>query len=302
MKAIVISHLKKSFGGKVAVDDLSLDVDKGEIMAFLGVNGSGKTTAFRCLLNILPQDQGKLLINDHKFSFKTSFEVGYLPEERGIYLDTKVLDFLVYIVRLRGIDKKEAKQLSSEYLQEVSLWEYRDKKISQLSSGMQQKVQIGVTIIHKPKVLILDEPFRGLDPLNRQLYTDIFSKLNKEYGATILYSTHVVDEAQRLADRVTIIKEGKRIAYGTMEEVRRTGGEKTIFIEFTKRLTEDSASKKLFTARITNKTAELAPQSGISYDQILKFLANENIGLLEFKVDLPSLNEAFIRLNQTDAK
>lgn len=295
MKPVVsINNLTKSFGHQKAVDDLSFEVNKGDIFAFLGSNGSGKTTTIRCLLNIYRPDSGSLLINGQPYSHKLNKQIGYLPEERGLYTRAKVIDLFVYFANLRGINTQEALELSNKYLKKVNLFEHKDKKISQLSSGMQQKVQLGLAFIHSPEILILDEPFKGLDPLNRQLFIDIFRDL-KEQGVTILYSTHVIDEAQKLTDRLVIIHQGERKAYGSVEEVRKNFGSKNIQLEFRGKLPEN---QKLYTSTRTNKTAELVPEKGISASEILKFLTESDLEIIKFELDLPSLNQIFINLNK----
>jgi ABC-2 type transport system ATP-binding protein len=221
--SISIQDFSKSFGNVQAVKNLSFEVNDGEVFAFLGTNGSGKTTTIRCLLKIYQADKGKLLINGKEFSEELNSVIGYLPEERGLYRDVSVIDILTYTARLRGMRKEEAFKRSLEYLEIVGLAEHKDKEISQLSSGMQQKVQLGTALIHNPEVLILDEPFKGLDPVNRQLFVDILTERGKK-GTTILYSTHVIDEAQKMADRLLIINNGTRVEYGTVNEVRERHG------------------------------------------------------------------------------
>lgn len=295
--AISIKDFYKSFGSQQAVADLDFQVDKGEVMAFLGGNGSGKTTTIRCLLQIYQPDKGELLINGETYDNDVHNQLlGYLPEERGIYTKVKLMDVFNYFAKLRGIDKNTANKFIEDYFKKVDLWKHKDKKIDQLSSGMQQKAQIGLTIMHRPEILILDEPFKGLDPVNRQLFMDIFRELNQDNQSTILYSTHVVDEAQKMADKVVIIKNGKRAAYGTISDVRGQFGSDTINIEFTGKLPSDFKDSDLFTATVSNKTAELVPNEGVSADKILSALSKMNIGLVKFAVDKPSLNEVFIRI------
>lgn len=296
--AISIKNFSKSFFGYKAVEDLSFNVQEGSIMAFLGANGAGKTTTIRCLLNIYPPDKGELLVFDKKFNYQMNSLIGYLPEERGIYQDVKVYDFFLYISKLRSIPSNVAEKKINVYLKRVDLFDHKDKQTSQLSSGMQQKVQIGIAIIHSPKLLILDEPFRGLDPINRQLFMDLFQEMNEKDGTTILFSTHVVDEAQKLSDEVTIIKGGKLAATGTVDKLRTDFGQDTINITYTRKFEANVDSKKLFEARISNKTAEIIPNEKINADEILKYLVNSNIGLKEFKIDRPSLNEVFLEINK----
>lgn len=297
---ITVENLSKRFGKQQAVDSFSFELKPHEVVAFLGANGSGKTTTLRCLLGIYFADSGEALIKGKKYDSSMNQIIGYLPEERGIYTKAKVRDLFEYFASLRHLHKTVAKKIIDDYLEKVSLAEHQNKQISQLSSGMQQKVQIGITIMHRPEILILDEPFRGLDPVNRQLFLDIFADLNKQHGTSILYSTHVVDEAQKIADRVVMIRTGRRIAYGTVDEVRSAHGSNNIVVEFNGKFNLNS---KLFSATVEGKTAELTPAKDINgktvaAEEIIKELINKGVALKEFKIDRPTLNQVFIQLNK----
>lgn len=297
--SIHVENFSKSFGSLQAVKDLSFDVNEGEVFAFLGTNGSGKTTTIRCLLKIYQPDSGNLLINDSEYSEKFNNILGYLPEERGIYKDTKVIDILVYTARLRGLSYDEALKRSMDYLDKVDLIDHREKKVSQLSSGMQQKVQLGTTLIHNPEILILDEPFKGLDPLNRQLFIDIFLERAKK-GTTILYSTHVIDEAQKMADRLLIIKNGKRIEYGTTTEVRKKYGSDTLLISFEGK--KPLKDHQMYTSIETNNTAEIVPKQGYTSNEIIESLIKNGTSILDLKIDYPSLNQIFIDVTKQNER
>ncbi len=292
--SIHVKNFSKSFGNLKAVDNLSFDVNEGEVFAFLGSNGSGKTTTIRCLLKIYEPDEGELNINDSSYNEKLNNLIGYLPEERGLYRDVTVMEILVYTAVLRGISKEDAKARSLKYLEKVGLIAHKDKNIAQLSSGMQQKVQLGTTLIHNPEIFILDEPFKGLDPVNRQLFVDILSEKAKE-GATILYSTHVIDEAQKMADSLLIIKDGKMLEYGGINDVRRKYGSNNIQIEFTGN--PPKKENKLFTSTVTNKIAEIIPKNkNINSNDILEEIMKNGTKIISMKLDYPSLNQIFIDL------
>ncbi|MEI7578821.1 MAG: ATP-binding cassette domain-containing protein [bacterium] len=295
MKAVIsIKNFSKTFGSEKAVSDLSFEVNQGDIFAFLGSNGSGKTTTIRCLLDIYQADQGELLVYDKPYSNALASEIGYLPEERGLYTKAKVDNVLNYFAALRGLSSNDSKILVSEYLEKVGLKEHQQKNISQLSSGMQQKVQLGTALIHKPKLLILDEPFKGLDPLNRALFQEMFQELQKQ-GTTILYSTHVLDEAQRLANRLVITNRGERKAYGEINEVRRAFGNKIIHLEFNGKLPKNDA---LYSSKVINQIAEITPGENIHYQEVLKFLISKDLDIINYRLDYPSLSEIFVKISQ----
>lgn len=220
-QAIVeIKNFKMDFGNKVVIKDLSFDVRKGEIFGFLGSNGSGKTTTIRALLGIYQATGGQLLIDGKKFSVDSGVKLGYLPEERGLYKKESVMDVMVYFGQLHGLTKVVAKERSEVYLRRVKLIEHANTRLDKLSGGQQQKVQLGITIMHDPMLLILDEPTKGFDPVNRKLLMDIIEE-RREKGATIIFVTHQMEEVERLCDRIILLKDGTSRAYGTISEVKQ---------------------------------------------------------------------------------
>lgn len=217
---IQIKNFNMSFGNKVVIKDLSFDVREGEIFGFLGSNGSGKTTTIRALLGIYQATGGELLINGKSFSVDSGIKLGYLPEERGLYKKESVIDVMVYFGQLHGLSKKEARVRSEVYLRRVKLSEYAHTRLDKLSGGQQQKIQLGMTIIHDPTLLILDEPTKGFDPVNRRLLMDIIEE-HREKGATIIFVTHQMEEVERLCNRIILLKNGTSRAYGTIADVKR---------------------------------------------------------------------------------
>lgn len=225
---VSVSHFKMNFGNNTVVKDLSFSIKRGEVFGFLGSNGSGKTTTIRALLGLYEPTGGKLLINGKPFSPSANAQtIGYLPEERGLYKKEKVLDIMRYFGELKGLSANIAEQRSRAYLKRVGLSEYADTKLEKLSGGQQQKIQLGVTIINNPKLLILDEPTKGFDPVNRRLLMDIV-KEHQNAGATVIFITHQMDEVERLCDRVLLLKDGVARAYGTVSEVRKSFGNKNL--------------------------------------------------------------------------
>lgn len=296
-KAIEINNFRKSFGENIVIKDLSFAVNAGEVFAFLGANGSGKTTTIRALLGILKPDNGSLLVYGKKYTPEMSSILGYLPEERGVYINSKVLDVMIYLGQLKGMTASDAKQSALKYLDRVELSDKTDNKVKQLSSGQQQKIQLGITVINHPKLLILDEPTKGLDPINRNLMLEIFLELQKQEGATILFSTHQMDEAEKIAERLIMIKNGDKALYGSIDEVKQSFGDNIIHLRFSGKLPHD---EKLYTETVEANYAEITPFKGITTDQILRKLVNSDIIIHEFQIGTPSLNDIFIKVSNNE--
>lgn len=222
IKPIVsVKDFNLRLGGKQIIKDLSFEILPGEVFAFLGANGSGKTSTIRALLDIYQPTSGELLVAGQRYSPDLAQYIGYLPEERGLYLRSTVIDVMTYFGQLKGMSRNEARQFSLQYLDRVGLADKAKLMIKKLSGGQQQKVQMGVAIINNPKLLILDEPTKGLDPVNRKLLLDLVEEHRKK-GAAVIYITHLMEEVERLADSVLIIKDGIRVAYGSKDELKRT--------------------------------------------------------------------------------
>ena len=222
-KMVEIRHFKMSFGDKTVIKDLSFDVFRGEVFGFLGSNGSGKTTTLRALLGLYQPTAGDLLINGKPYSVESQIRLGYLPEERGLYKKEKVLDVMLYFGQLKGLSRKEAKDFSLKFLERVNLSDKANTQLDKLSGGQQQKIQLGVTIMGDSELLIMDEPAKGFDPVNRRLLMNIIEEQRKA-GATIIYVTHQMEEVERLCDRLILLKGGQAAAYGTLEEVKSQFG------------------------------------------------------------------------------
>lgn len=229
-----VSHFQMAFGSKKVINDLSFTVQRGEVFGFLGSNGSGKTTTIRALLGLYVPTGGTLTIDGKPFSpASKAHAIGYLPEERGLYKKEQVLDVMKYFGQLKGLAAHVAEERSLNYLRRVGLSDYTHTRLDKLSGGQQQKVQLGVTIINNPDLLILDEPTKGFDPVNRKLLMDIIEE-HRAAGATVIFITHQMDEVERLCDRVLLLKDGVARAYGTVAAVRKEFGGKSldnIFLE-----------------------------------------------------------------------
>jgi ABC-2 type transport system ATP-binding protein len=223
-----VSKIRKAFGPTVAVDELSLTVDRGEILGLLGPNGAGKTTAIRMIMGIISPDKGEISFRMSSEKGLDKKKIGYLPEERGLYADAKVLDSLVYLGSLKGMNKEQAKQTALDWLDQLELKKYAQTKLEKLSKGMQQKVQFIAAILHEPDVVMLDEPFSGLDPLNQDLFKEIIADLRNK-GMAILLSAHQMAVVEELCDSICLINRGKPVLSGNLREIKR--GYKEFIIE-----------------------------------------------------------------------
>jgi len=224
---IQIKNFSMKFGTKTVIKDLSFEVMRGEVFGFLGSNGSGKTTTLRALLGLYEPTAGELLIDGKPYAVEDGVKLGYLPEERGLYKKEKVIDTMIYFGRLKGLSKEEAREFSMNYLERVDLSDKARTRLDKLSGGQQQKIQLGVTIMGDPELLILDEPTKGFDPVNRRLLMNIIEERQKA-GATVVFVTHQMEEVERLCDRVVLLKDGNAVEYGTVADIRKKYGGKSL--------------------------------------------------------------------------
>ena len=287
---VSIKDFELSFGGKKIIHGLNFSVKRGEIFGFLGSNGSGKTTTIRALLGIYQADSGELLINGKKFSPERTGLIGYLPEERGLYRKEKVIDVMQYFGQLKGLSKKEARDFSQDFLKRVGLEDKARLNIDKLSGGQQQKIQLGITIMGKPDLLILDEPTKGFDPVNRELLMEIIKEENAR-GATIIMVTHQMEEVEKICNRALLLKNGKTKAYGTVDEIRNQFGKQRIILEFVGDLPK---SDKFEIIKKETNYAELSPK--VDSQEIIKELVSKDLRILNFKVQKSTLNEIFLEI------
>ena len=224
---ISIENFRMRFGNTEVIKDLSFDVKRGETFGFLGSNGSGKTTTIRALLGIYQPTAGDLFIDGAPYSVSGSVKLGYLPEERGLYKKESVIDTMTYFGQLKGMSREDAKRESLSFLERVKLGDKATTRLDKLSGGQQQKVQLGITVMDNPELLILDEPTKGFDPVNRKLLMDIIEE-HQQKGATVIMVTHQMEEVERLCDRVVLLKDGSAYAYGTVNEIKKKHGGKSL--------------------------------------------------------------------------
>jgi ABC-2 type transport system ATP-binding protein len=289
---IHISDFHMNFGEKKVIDGLSFDVARGETFGFLGSNGSGKTTTIRALLGIYRPTSGTLQINGRVFSDDYGARLGYLPEERGLYKKESVLDVMTYFGRLKGLGKAEAQRFSRDYLDRVDLADKADVRVDKLSGGEQQKIQLGVTIMNDPELLILDEPTKGFDPVNRRLLMDIIED-SKKAGATVMMVTHQMEEVERLCDRIILLKDGKSEAYGTIDEVQNQFGGRTVRLKYAGTVPDSPLYS--VTLRETNY-AELSLAEDADEAEVLRGLVTSGLVVRGFVAAKRSLEDIFIQV------
>lgn len=227
---LAVEHLVKTFGAFKAVDDISFHIPDGKILGLIGQNGAGKTTTFRLILDFLSQDSGSILWNGHTLGAKDYNDIGYLPEERGLYPKVSVQEQLLYFAQLRGKTKKEIEPKIDEWMEKFKVKGKKTDKVKSLSKGNQQKVQLIATLIHEPKLVILDEPFSGLDPVNADLLKDGIIAL-KEKGSCVIFSSHNMDNVEKICDHLVMLKSGKMVLDGKVHEIRESFGRTKLFLE-----------------------------------------------------------------------
>jgi ABC-2 type transport system ATP-binding protein len=297
---VSVDHVTKRFSGHTAVDALSLSVPPGIIYGLLGPNGAGKTTTIRMLMDIYEPDEGSVRLFGSPEGGRThSARIGYLPEERGLYPKMRVLDVLMFLAEAKGVSRRLARTKALDWLERLGLNDWRLRKVSDLSKGMQQKVQFISTILHDPDLVILDEPFSGLDPVNSQVLRDTVLDARRR-GKTILFSTHIMEHAEKLCDRLCIIARGKKLVDGTLGEVKQMHGGKHLNITFDG---SQGSARQIFAdqklvARIQDfgQHAELELAPGADSQEILRALVNSGARLARFELASPSLHKIFVDL------
>ena len=289
---IEVDHFRMDFGSTTVIQDLSFEVGRGETFGFLGSNGSGKTTTLRALLGIYRPTSGRLLIDGAPFDPDFAHRLGYLPEERGLYKKESVIDVMTYFGRLKGLDKHEAQRWSLEYLERVEIADKAKTRVDKLSGGQQQKVQLGVTIMNQPELLILDEPTKGFDPVNRRLLMDIIDE-QRAAGATVLMVTHQMEEVERLCDRIILLKDGAARAYGTVTEVQEQFGGLTITVDFAGTLPE---SEQYAVVAQGDGRASLSVDNGADLAGILRGLIDAGVTVSRFEPRRRSLDDIFVEV------
>ena len=293
-----IANFRMDFGRTTVIRDLSFGIERGETFGFLGSNGSGKTTTIRALLGIYQPTAGILHIDGRPFSPEAGERLGYLPEERGLYKKESVIDVMVYFGRLKGLSAEQSRRWSRQYLERVGIGEKEKVRLDKLSGGQQQKVQLGVTIMNDPELLILDEPTKGFDPVNRRLLMDIIGD-QKRAGSTVMMVTHQMEEVELLCDRVILLKDGVARAYGTVEEVQEQFGGTVIHVDHRGDLPHSPAYRVLSD---DDGHAELELADGGDPAAILRSLVDGGVEVSRFAPTRKSLDDIFVEVYGSESR
>ncbi|MCA9923022.1 MAG: ATP-binding cassette domain-containing protein [Anaerolineales bacterium] len=298
MHTVNVSHLAKRFGDVQAVADVSFTVEPGEIFGLLGPNGAGKTTTIRMMMDIFRPDAGEIAVFGGKLDLAKKRRIGYLPEDRGLYKDQKLEPTRIYLATLKGLDEKVARRRLGDWLQRFDLAEHRHKKVQELSKGMQQKAQIIATLLHDPDLIVIDEPFSGLDPVNTRLVKQVFEE-QREAGKAIIMSTHQMYQVEALCNRIVLIDNGRSVLYGLVNEIKRDFAGNAILLEGEGNF--DAIPGVLETRKQNNGTWHMALELGVDPQAIFRHLATQNGTRIErFELAEPSLDDIFVNVVSGD--
>jgi ABC-2 type transport system ATP-binding protein len=293
MNVLKIENVTKTYDKNVAVNNVSFEMPQGSIFGLLGPNGAGKTSLIRIITTITGADQGTVYLNGEKLNSKHPEQIGYMPEERGLYKKMKVGEHLLYLARLKGLSKTDATNEVNHWFEKFGIEEWWGKKVEELSKGMQQKIQFIATIIHKPKLLILDEPFSGLDPINTNLIKDEIDELNHN-GTSIIFSTHRMEQVEEICEHIVLINEGRNVLEGEVKDIKNQFKENIFNIEYEGELPANiNEMAEIVNQKRQSITVKL--EEGIDSNDLLRKLIQQGVHLTAFHEILPSLNEIFIK-------
>jgi len=292
MPTVEVNHIVKSYADKIVVDDLSFSVPQNEIFGLIGPNGAGKTTTIRMMMDIIKPDSGDITILGEKLTEASKNRLGYLPEERGLYRKLTVMDSIIYLASLKGMDSRSAREKADKLLSQTGMLPHGRKKIDELSKGMGQIIQFIVTIIHDPELIILDEPFSGLDPVNTELLKNLIIDLRNQ-GKAVVLSTHQMNQVEELCDRILMIDNGRNVLYGNPTKIKSKYRSNSVILDF-----EGELGQVL---GVTEKRAhkgyvELVLDGNTTPKQVLERLVSTGIVINRFEVATPSMNEIFLKV------
>jgi ABC-2 type transport system ATP-binding protein len=295
MNILELHHLKKYFSTQKAVDDISFSIEQGSIFGLLGPNGAGKTTLLRMITGIFFPDEGEIILDGKKFDALTDIaKIGYMPEERGLYKKMKIGDQILYLAQLKGLSINDAKQKIKFWFEKFEMQSWWGKKVEDLSKGMSQKLQFVVTVLHEPKLIILDEPFSGLDPVNANLIKDEIYGLAQR-GSTIIFSTHRMEQVEEICDHIVLVNLGKKILDGSVQNIKNEFKEN----KYKAQLSGMPSPLETNVFEIVDEKANnliVKINEGFKSNDVLKYFIERNINVEAFNEILPSLNEIFIQL------
>ena len=292
MTTVAVNHLFKSYNSKTAVNDLNFSVDPGEILGLIGPNGAGKSSTVKMILDFMKPDSGEVIIFGHQMNEATKNQIGYLPEEKGLYKKLTAIDLILYLASLKGMDKARAAKKADELLRQTGMLENKKLKNKDMSKGMGQIIQFIVTVIHDPKLIIMDEPFSGLDPVNTEIIKNIIGNL-RDQGKAIILSTHQMNKVEELCDRVLMINKGNAVLYGDLEETRAKFKKNSVQVAIDGELGDlPGVIEKKFNKGFVELV--LAPDT--TPQIILDQLRGRGININRFEITTPSLNEIFLNI------
>jgi ABC-2 type transport system ATP-binding protein len=297
METLRVENISKSFNGLQAVNEISFSINEGRIFGLLGPNGAGKTTAMRLIMNIIIPDSGEIYLFGNSFREQHKNRIGYLPEERGLYPKMKLLDHLQFLGEMKGVKPHKARKLAQEWLERFDLAGRAQKKVQELSKGLQQKVQFIGTILHSPQLLIVDEPFSGLDPVNTRFLLDVLLELKRE-GRTIILSTHLMEQAEKLCDEICLINRGKAVLQGGLQDIKQRYRHHAVEVEFSGN-GDFLRRSPLVKSLIEHKNYwEIRLEQTATPGQLFKLLAQQNLDVHRFETPETPLNDIFLDVVQ----
>lgn len=289
---LTLNRISKSFSNVTAVDNLSLEIPQESIFGLLGPNGAGKTTTIRMIMDIIKPDSGTIHYKGKRLTKDTYQKIGYLPEERGLYQKRPLAATIQYFAKLRGLKKEEAVEQTQYYLKRFELASYENQNIEELSKGNQQKVQFIISIIHNPEIVILDEPFSGLDPVNQLLLKDIINELHKS-GSTVIFSTHQMEQVEKICNTICLLNQGRKVLFGSLEEIKKEYGARVLNLEYAGENPDLSKIDSLNILDRTNSKIRAEIQDKANLNRILKQIL-ELVTVTHFNISEPSLEQIFI--------
>jgi ABC-2 type transport system ATP-binding protein len=293
--AVELRQVRKAYDGHVAVDEISLVVPTGSVFGFLGPNGAGKTTSIRMMMDILAPDSGEVHLFGRPRQREDGRRIGYLPEERGLYRKMTVEEQLLFLAELNGVKPAKAKELVAHWLGKVELSEWAKKKVETLSKGMQQKIQLIGTVLHEPELLILDEPFSGLDPINQGLFRELIAELRRQ-GRTILFSTHVMEHAEKLCDTIALVAKGRVVLAGELAAIKRERGSRAVEATFERPPGDLAGLPGASGIQVSGETARFDLAPGATPAELVAALVGRGLPLSGFRSLEPDLESIFVQV------